>query len=907
MAKILPKINKTILNKSFVSISKAAKFLQVSPDTLRNWEREGKLLPARTYGGARRYNSTELLNLKKEIHPFAARKKGLVSVSQAAKALHVSSDTLRNWDKKGLIESTRSKGGARRFTRDEIKRLQKELGIEPVAVSVQQEIKELPQPPKSSQEVHRFSISWIKIIFPLSLMMLLLATGWFISSYISPLEEKIDETSKLTAGIVASIESLQKGVLGIQSQPTPSPIVFFDDNRVNIIDANLPIILDSSSGQISCPSCLTASLVYISSLTNSDGSLGISLNDKEAKVSLNLDHANSWLATQSFKGGIEVGTSPNPVVVTAGGNVGIGVTTPINKLDVAGGQTIGVGYAGSYTAPSNGLLIQGNVGIGVSAPSYHLDVAGGARFGCGDSVLSNGPTSSCSDIAEVYQSDGSVGLGEIVAVSKQSNIVTKSSTAYQKGMIGVYSTSPGLLVGGQTILGSSGNLGGNNIPVALAGRAPVKVSDENGLIQVGDYLTSSSIPGVAMKAIRPGPVIGQALEPFDVPDLSDQPVSQDHHLVDIRLKFGRILIFVNISFADPSNFFASLTMDNQGNLIIPKLKAGSITLDPSLAAAASQVAISNNQTSASLSAGTSLEPVDFSGEVASLEDRVKGLESRVKEQKAEISRLSTLAINNFPAGNVGIGVTSFTKANPTPVVILAEATAAAIIASDSAVPNTSDSQRLRPEDLLNLTPPDILLVSSSATTTPISVTKSLSSDKLFTDEDREISGNLSVFGKATLASTTIAGDFTVDGTLSVNGNSVNVIGSPTCLENKAVCGILYLQSSPLAFEVNFFNGLVTIDKTGNLRAQTVTVAEFKVIANKISGSGKISAGTKSVDIENTQVELSSRILITPNSETNLVLAVTGKTEGEKFTVSVAQTAPEDIIFDWFIINESPEF
>ncbi|HLD39273.1 MAG TPA: hypothetical protein VJB05_03100, partial [archaeon] len=48
--------------------------------------------------------------------------------------------------------------------------------------------------------------------------------------------------------------------------------------------------------------------------------------------------------------------------------------------------------------------------------------------------------------------------------------------------------------------------------LALAGRTPVKISAENGPIDIGDYLTSSSQPGIAMKATEPGVVIGRALE-----------------------------------------------------------------------------------------------------------------------------------------------------------------------------------------------------------------------------------------------------------------------------------------------------------------------------------------------------------------------------------------------------------
>ena len=119
-----------LITGKFISISKAAKILQVSPDTLRNWEKQGKIEASRTPGGARRYSSLELLALKKEINPVASRQKGLLSISQAAQALHVSADTLRNWDKRAIVNSQRTKGRARRFTRVEVRRLQKELGIE---------------------------------------------------------------------------------------------------------------------------------------------------------------------------------------------------------------------------------------------------------------------------------------------------------------------------------------------------------------------------------------------------------------------------------------------------------------------------------------------------------------------------------------------------------------------------------------------------------------------------------------------------------------------------------------------------------------------------------------------------------------------------------------------------------
>ena len=77
--------------------------------------------------------------------------------------------------------------------------------------------------------------------------------------------------------------------------------------------------------------------------------------------------------------------------------------------------------------------------------------------------------------------------------------------------MGVVSTDPGYVL-------DDGKMPEPKVPIALAGRVPVKVSSKNGIIYIGDYLTASDIPGVAVRAITAGPVIGTAMEDYTESD-----------------------------------------------------------------------------------------------------------------------------------------------------------------------------------------------------------------------------------------------------------------------------------------------------------------------------------------------------------------------------------------------------
>jgi hypothetical protein len=86
---------------------------------------------------------------------------------------------------------------------------------------------------------------------------------------------------------------------------------------------------------------------------------------------------------------------------------------------------------------------------------------------------------------------------------------------------GVYSTRPSILAIGDH--GIDDPLTGE-VPMAMLGVVPTKVSAENGPIAIGDLLVTASLPGYAMKAIPQtvagvaiyptGAILGKALEPL---------------------------------------------------------------------------------------------------------------------------------------------------------------------------------------------------------------------------------------------------------------------------------------------------------------------------------------------------------------------------------------------------------
>jgi hypothetical protein len=121
------------------------------------------------------------------------------------------------------------------------------------------------------------------------------------------------------------------------------------------------------------------------------------------------------------------------------------------------------------------------------------------------------------DVAEWVPATASMAPGTVVVISDDTNNTVMPSThAYDTGVAGVVSPTPGLLLG---VAGAS------KAKIATTGRVKVRVDASKGPIRKGDLLVSSDRPGMAMKSEpidvagvkihRPGTLIGKALEPLE--------------------------------------------------------------------------------------------------------------------------------------------------------------------------------------------------------------------------------------------------------------------------------------------------------------------------------------------------------------------------------------------------------
>ncbi len=117
------------------------------------------------------------------------------------------------------------------------------------------------------------------------------------------------------------------------------------------------------------------------------------------------------------------------------------------------------------------------------------------------------------DLAETISAADDVEAGDVVCADPDKRESVIRCGIGHRGVLGVISDGTSGFIINAYRKSVEGALSGK--PLVLAGRVPVKVSLENGPVRIGDSLTPSSIPGVAMRSNGNGPTVGIALDNFN--------------------------------------------------------------------------------------------------------------------------------------------------------------------------------------------------------------------------------------------------------------------------------------------------------------------------------------------------------------------------------------------------------
>lgn len=170
------------------------------------------------------------------------------------------------------------------------------------------------------------------------------------------------------------------------------------------------------------------------------------------------------------------------------------------------------GQAGLFINRAGGTILVGSVSQNPDITVFRVD-------GSGTVYANGGFQPSGADFAEsmaVVGDRSTYAAGDLLVIERTAKRhLARAQQPYSSLVAGVYSTKPGMLGSTRRVDESPAK---DEVPLAVVGIVPCKVSAENGPIQVGDLLVTSSTPGHAMRGTDRsrmlGAVVGKALEPL---------------------------------------------------------------------------------------------------------------------------------------------------------------------------------------------------------------------------------------------------------------------------------------------------------------------------------------------------------------------------------------------------------
>ena len=175
---------------------------------------------------------------------------------------------------------------------------------------------------------------------------------------------------------------------------------------------------------------------------------------------------------------------------------------------VSGITSASGGFGGYFDNTAGGSILVGAVN---GAHKFRVDGTGKGYFDGGEQT---GGADFAESVAVAHEA-AQRGPGDLLIVDPSGKRQLKLATEpYSTLVAGIYSTKPGVLATPH----SMNDTVKDEVPLAIVGIVPCKVSAENGPIAAGDLLVSSATAGHAMKGTDRGrmlgAVVGKAMEPL---------------------------------------------------------------------------------------------------------------------------------------------------------------------------------------------------------------------------------------------------------------------------------------------------------------------------------------------------------------------------------------------------------
>jgi len=155
--------------------------------------------------------------------------------------------------------------------------------------------------------------------------------------------------------------------------------------------------------------------------------------------------------------------------------------------------------------------------------------------------------------------------GDIISASEKGNHFSKNE--YDQTMVGVVAKNPAVVIsfdGGDS----------ETFPVVSSGNVQVNVSSIGGPIKKGDLITSSTMPGIGMKAAKSGWILGSALDDYNAKD--PKAIGKINLNLNIRFSFSK-QITAQTGFQDILSLTKIATYE-QPSLVFKYLIAGTVII-----------------------------------------------------------------------------------------------------------------------------------------------------------------------------------------------------------------------------------------------------------------------------------------------------------------------------------------